>query len=351
MVSMRFVALTLVALLYGRSMLAQGVDRVSVPEAYYLEISMPGAAVVRDSAAWATLWHRFGRTSFVGPKTLFPLPRVDFSRYMLVIVAGGPGSGCGNWTQYVQRILVRRDAVLVDLRAEPTLEPVITCMMWVNHIDVVRIPRTSKPVVFLTHRAGRFPPARWWDPPDLASLARAKEDERGFFLQAWARDPLTPPGIAVSIARMPPSWISGIAEDLLKRPEVRADPLAVASLAVLGGDEGADARRLLLDRHATALLRDPRTQRSAFGALITELAERAAKPEATALALARHPRIQGDRELFLRLIRATRGLDGVRAYACGVYVRKYPSRRRWSDTAKRGPDRWSHVIGCENLPR
>jgi hypothetical protein len=281
-----------------------------------------------------------------------PAPRVDFSRHMLAIVAGGPGSGCHNATHYVQRVVERRDSVLVDMRprAGAPLELHATCARLVHSIDIVRIPRSSKPVVFLGHPAWLPPAARWLDPPDLKRLEQASEEERGFFLRAWARDPRTPPGVAVAMARMPEEWIWRIAGDLLKRPDVQRDPLAVASLAVLRGPNGVNARRLLFDRHATALLRYPRTPLPALGALVEELATRVPRPEPVAFALARHPGVQGDRLLLLRLIRAMGTLDGARSYACGIYVRKFPSWSRWSDTSRRGADRWSHVIGCESLP-
>ncbi len=148
---------------------------------------------------------------------------------------------------------------------------------------------------------------------------------------------------------MPTERTWRIAGDLLKRPDVRRDPLAIAALAALPGSAGPEARRLLFDRHATALLRDPRTTLPALGVLVDELALRDPRPEAVAFALARHPGVQSDRALMWRFIRSTGPIESVRAYACDVYVRKFGLWPRWSDTSRRGPDRRSYVIGCEKL--
>lgn len=351
---MRIAVLTLLTLsCAGRVLTAQGVDRAGIAGASRLEISMRGTAVVRDSAAWTTLWHRFGPDDFSDTDAArHPPPRVDFNRYMVVIVAGGPGSGCGNGARYVERVVQRRDTLLVDMRgrAGGAAGFYATCLELVNKIDVVRVPRGSKTVVFLGHPRWLPPPARWLDPPDLARLDRASVKERAFFLRAWARDPRTPSNVAVAMARLPAHNISAVADELLKRSDVRADPLALASLAAFRGSPGTDARRLLFDRHAATLLRNRRAPAATLGALIDELGVREPKPEAVASALARHPGVQRDRQLLLRLIRATGTLDNVREYACGIYVRRFPSWPRMSDRWKRGPDRWSHVAGCERLP-
>lgn len=52
------------------------------------EVMYRSAWLVRDSAAWNTLWARINRRNFNRP----PQPRVDFGREMLVVLAAGYGS-------------------------------------------------------------------------------------------------------------------------------------------------------------------------------------------------------------------------------------------------------------------
>lgn len=350
---MRFAPLTLASMLFGPALYAQAVPFQRVDARHELNIALRGVAVVRDSASWATLWHRFGPGHYADTgRARRPVPRVDFGRYMIAVIAGGSQSGCGNATSYVERIMERPDSIVVDMLPRPaeSLGFPTTCTMLVNPIDVVRLPRNGKPVAFLAHPRQPFQPAGWLAPPNLAWLDRASEDERLFFLRAWARDPRTPPGVVAVMTYLPAEQIWKVAGDLLQRSDVRRDPRAVTALALLPSGHGAAARALLFDQHAAALTRDPHTSLPALGALVDELATRAPRPEPLAFALARHPGVQGDRALLLRLIRSTGTLGSVRAYACGVYVRKFPSWSRWSDTSRRGPDRWSHVIGCEKLP-
>lgn len=143
---------------------------------------------------------------------------------------------------------------MVDMLPRPaeSLGFPTTCTMLVNPIDVVRLPRNAKPVAFLAHPRQPFQPARWLAPPNLAWLDRASEDERLFFLRAWARDPRTPPGVAVVMTYLPAEQIWKVAGDLLQRSDVRRDPRPVTALALLPSGHGTAARALLFDQHATA---------------------------------------------------------------------------------------------------
>ena len=102
--------------------------------------------VVRDRDTWVQVWSRLN----THPKSL-PLPEIDFTREMLVVAAMGsrPNSG--------YRIVIDK-AYLYE--SYPRLEVVIRSIdntkcpglghfdVMTSPVDIVRLPRTDRPVVF-----------------------------------------------------------------------------------------------------------------------------------------------------------------------------------------------------------
>jgi hypothetical protein len=123
-----------------------------------LEIFDPGVLVIRDTAAWRTLWTRYR-------KDPAEVPVVNFKDLMVVAVSRGSGSGCVNSAIYVERVERGRDSLFVVL--DPgSGGPEVTCAMEIGPVDLVAVPRSDLPIAWVEYpgRRGPPPPARWLDP-------------------------------------------------------------------------------------------------------------------------------------------------------------------------------------------
>lgn len=150
--------------------------------------------MIRDAEKWATLWHRFGRLrGHAGERVQSKPPAVDFSRHILVAVSYGPTSGCSNEAKYIGEVRDEGDSIAVVLGGTEDTRPgpVLTCMMIIEPVDVVRLPRTELPVNFVSSRVPVPHWARWWAIPSAEELARMEPGERRTFLKALALDPST----------------------------------------------------------------------------------------------------------------------------------------------------------------
>lgn len=100
--------------------------------------------VVQDSLEWSRIWRRV-----VGPANTAPVPAIDFTREMLVVVGMGehPCLGYGISVDTVLRDRERRVYAVVRERHRGArcgcLNEVI------SPIDIVKVPRTERPVTFL----------------------------------------------------------------------------------------------------------------------------------------------------------------------------------------------------------
>jgi len=100
-----------------------------------------GRIVVRDRETWDSIWKRL----FNPTPTYPPLPEIDFSREMLVVVAMGEQPSGG------YRILVKSAHDLGN-RTEVEVQSMSPCglapAILTAPIDIVRIPRSELPVTF-----------------------------------------------------------------------------------------------------------------------------------------------------------------------------------------------------------
>lgn len=304
---------------------AQGDSLTRIP-APSLEIPLPGRAVIRDSARWATLWHRFAEDGWPPRGMERALSAVDFREHMLIAVSMGSTSGCSNTARYVQAMQRRPDSLVVELGPERG-GPRITCMMLIHPVDVVRIPRTDRRIVYRRHREDVPVPgaADWWSTPTMDELERMEERRREIFLTALARDPATSDRLLVAIARHG-TWYQetgwGLAQLLLGKEVVRADAEAVFTLARARG-VSKEARRLLLERHGAALARDRGTPKAVLAILIDELKFDYAEPDVVHQ-LVEHPSVQEDRELLRALIHDGRQYREAVREACDVFLTRWP---------------------------
>jgi hypothetical protein len=305
-------------------------------------VHMPGAAVVRSRESWERLWRGFDRVGSDGTRLIRPpVPEVDFDRYMLIAVSHGGTDECGD-TRYI-RSIVETDQTL-DVVVGPDEGGV--CPAYVAPIDVVRWPRTAKPVRFLPSHPGVRVPGRsaWWDRPRYATLADSAPWARGIYLGMLARDSETPaedlPAIASDGADSPE-----VVPLLMAHPRIGESPEALATLATSYGRFEVKASELLMLRHGRRLAADSATAVEILRVLIREV-PRSRIGERVGRNLVRNPRVVGDSTLTYQLIHATyRKHEAVHREACRRYL------ARWSGWALlEGSDWWYVTIPCPDVP-
>jgi hypothetical protein len=103
--------------------------------------------VVQDSADWGAIWRRIN-----GPGAGALRPEVDFSREMLLVVGMGeqPCMGYGISVDTVFRDRERRIYAVVRERQRGVRCGCLNEV--VSPVDVIRVPRTARPVTFLERR-------------------------------------------------------------------------------------------------------------------------------------------------------------------------------------------------------
>ena len=117
----------------------------SEPRRSFVEISgieEPLRVVIRDQDAWRDIWKRI-----TSPNRELPsLPEIDFSSEMIVVVALGtkPSSGYGI---IVDRAFERDDKLEIVVRSLSQKHCGVWPMM-TSPADIVRLPKTMRPVVF-----------------------------------------------------------------------------------------------------------------------------------------------------------------------------------------------------------
>lgn len=103
--------------------------------------------VVQDTADWSAIWRRM-----VGPNNPAPRPEIDFTREMLLVVGMGeqPCLGYGISIDTVFRDRERRIYAVVRERQRGVRCGCLNEV--VSPVDVIRVPRTARPVTFLERR-------------------------------------------------------------------------------------------------------------------------------------------------------------------------------------------------------
>lgn len=102
---------------------------------------------VLDSADWAAIWRRI-----VGPTSTAPRPEIDFSREMLLIVGMGQAP-CMGYQINVDTVFRDKDKRIYAVVRERHHGSRCGCLNEVvSPVDVIRVPRTVRPVTFLERR-------------------------------------------------------------------------------------------------------------------------------------------------------------------------------------------------------
>jgi hypothetical protein len=99
---------------------------------------------ILDTADWYAVWKRI-----VGPGSVAPLPAVDFSREMLLIVGMGQAP-CMGYQINVDTVFRDKDKRIYAVVRERHHGARCGCLNEVvSPVDVIRVPRTVRPVTFL----------------------------------------------------------------------------------------------------------------------------------------------------------------------------------------------------------
>jgi hypothetical protein len=102
---------------------------------------------ILDTADWAAIWKRV-----VGTSTPAPLPAVDFSREMLLVVGMGQAP-CMGYQINVDTVFRDKDKRIYAVVRERHHGARCGCLNEVvSPVDVIRVPRSVRPVTFLERR-------------------------------------------------------------------------------------------------------------------------------------------------------------------------------------------------------
>lgn len=99
--------------------------------------------VIRDSASWGPAWLRLLGSHSPKP----PLPRVDFSREMLVIASMGTRSS-GGYSIAIDSVYVERDTVFFKIRERSPGPSCGTTAALTAPVGLARVERSDLPVGF-----------------------------------------------------------------------------------------------------------------------------------------------------------------------------------------------------------
>jgi hypothetical protein len=102
---------------------------------------------IMDTADWTAVWKRV-----VGKESTAPVPAVDFSREMLLVVGMGQAP-CMGYQINVDTVFRDKDKRIYAVVRERHHGSRCGCLNEVvSPVDVVRVPRTVRPVTFLERR-------------------------------------------------------------------------------------------------------------------------------------------------------------------------------------------------------
>jgi hypothetical protein len=108
-------------------------------------LDQPGRIVVRDQSSWQTLWAQiYSRHSPVPP-----VPAIDFSQEMLVVVALGSRSSGGYSILVDGANEARNDGLFVTVRSTSPGRSCGTTAALTQPVDIARVPRREGDVSFI----------------------------------------------------------------------------------------------------------------------------------------------------------------------------------------------------------
>ena len=320
---------------------------------YALEVDEPGVAVIRDGAAWWTLWRYFGREYRSGGETRLPdsiatPPRVDFDHDMIIAVRPARRLGCSTNT-YINRIESDGDRLRVVLGSDDrTRQPMFCVEPFGSMLEAAVVPREWQHVTFVEAQpAYPIPPrAPWWTRPSVdAALDSENSVLKRVSWRVLSRDSTLP---LKELRRLTEGAAAGVgpAIGLLANPRVTA---SVELLTILGRGPHPSglAQELLFRLHGDALASDPGADTAAL-AMVIEGLHRGDRPD-IAQPLGRNPVVRDDERLLRGLIQQVGG-DSVTCHAAlAIYASRWPLERELPSIDPRLA-RFSESIGCAGPP-
>lgn len=98
--------------------------------------------VIRDQNEWRAVWEAINQSAFRKP----PLPEIDFSREMVVVVASGerPSSG---YSILVDSAYERNDQLEINVVSRSPLHCAVLTVM-TDPLDIALLPKSERSVVF-----------------------------------------------------------------------------------------------------------------------------------------------------------------------------------------------------------
>ncbi len=323
-------------------------------DTWRLEVPEPGAAVIRDSAAWWTLWRYFGRyyssdENLAQPDSFAHPPPVDFREFMIIAVGYGSTSGCGNHAVYINRIESDGRHIRVVLGPDEPPEPELTCMMIIHPVDVVTIPKDRRRVTFVGARPDQpVPPrARWLTRPSVD--AALDSGSSVLKVVSWRVLPSDSTLSFKDLRRLAHGAAAGVGPGvgLLANPRVKASP---ELLAILGSGPRASrlAQELLFQLHGDALAADRRADTTALAIVIAGLRD-ADHPDVARL-LAHNRTVRKHEALLRGLIHEVRHDSVTCSLALEAYASRWPLQHEFPTSGPADRGRAYEVVSCEGPP-
>lgn len=109
----------------------------------YSGMEEPAQLVIKDSAEWKKVWERIHSTQSPVP----PLPKIDFSREMVVLAALGSRATGGHGI-VVDRAYECDNKVVVIVSRHVPGKNCFTTQALTQPVDIVLMPKTDRPVTF-----------------------------------------------------------------------------------------------------------------------------------------------------------------------------------------------------------
>jgi hypothetical protein len=112
-------------------------------------IGDPLRIVIRDGDAWREMWKRIHSPDADHDpiSELPPLPEIDFSREIVVVVASGARAN-GGYAIIVDGAYERDDRLEIVVRSVSPGKGCFNVQMVTQPVDIVRLPKTERSVVF-----------------------------------------------------------------------------------------------------------------------------------------------------------------------------------------------------------
>ena len=307
-----------------------------------------GTAVVRDSAAWQTLWWYFGREyrstwDAPLPDSVATPPAVDFSRNIIIVVSSR-FAGCDDDAVAHIDSVGEQLRVVLGVAERPDIGRICLPIPEVgNRVQAAVVPGRWRQVTFVGARPDYQvpPPATWWAKPSVAAaLDTGQSMLKAVSWRVLPQDSTLP---LKDLRRLAHGAAEGVGPGLglLGNPRVRASTELLVVLET-GPHALPLARRLLFDLHGDALARDRHADTAALRIVIAQMGG-GDHPDIAQPLISNH--VVRDKEPLLRALSRTVWADSVSCYAAvAVYASRWPAASELRSYCPGPPDLTRHML-------